>query len=53
MKLKELLKNVEVLNILGSDEVEISGVNIDSRRIESGHLFVEAKIGRASCRERV
>ena len=40
MKLKELLKNVEVLNILGSDEVEISGVNIDSRRIESGHLFV-------------
>ena len=40
MKLNELLKNVEVLNILGDAEVEISGVNIDSRRIEAGHLFV-------------
>ena len=40
MKLNELLKNVEVLNILGNAEVEISGVNIDSRRIEAGHLFV-------------
>ena len=40
MKLNELLKNVEVLNILGNEDVEISGVNIDSRRIEAGHLFV-------------
>ena len=40
MKLNELLKQVEVLNILGDAEVEITGVNIDSRRIESGHLFV-------------
>ena len=40
MKLNELLKNVEVLNILGSDEIEITGVNIDSRRIEPGHLFI-------------
>ena len=40
MKLNELLKNVEVLNILGNAEVEISGINIDSRRIEAGHLFV-------------
>ena len=28
MKLKELLKNVEVLNILGKDDIEITGVNI-------------------------
>ena len=40
MKLKELLKNVEVLNILGKDDIEITGVNIDSRRIEDGHLFI-------------
>ena len=29
MKLSELLKNVEVLNILGKDYMEITGVNID------------------------
>ena len=40
MKLIELLKNVEVLNTFGETEVEITGVNIDSRRIEAGHLFV-------------
>ena len=40
MKLSELLKNVEVLNILGDADVDITGVNIDSRRIEKGHLFV-------------
>ncbi|MBR1389784.1 MAG: UDP-N-acetylmuramoyl-L-alanyl-D-glutamate--2,6-diaminopimelate ligase [Prevotella sp.] len=40
MKLKELLKNVEVLNIIGDAEADITGVNIDSRRIEAGHLFV-------------
>jgi len=40
MRLNELLKNVETLNIAGDVEVEITGVNIDSRRIEKGHLFV-------------
>ena len=40
MKLNELLKNVEVLNVLGDIEVEITGVNIDSRKIEKGHLFI-------------
>ena len=40
MKLYELLKNVSVLNLIGNAEVEITGVNIDSRRIEPGHLFV-------------
>jgi UDP-N-acetylmuramoyl-L-alanyl-D-glutamate--2,6-diaminopimelate ligase len=40
MKLKELLKNVSPLHIIGDIEVDITGVNIDSRRIESGHLFV-------------
>jgi UDP-N-acetylmuramoyl-L-alanyl-D-glutamate--2,6-diaminopimelate ligase len=40
MRLNELLKNVDTLNIAGDVEVEIKGVNIDSRRIEKGHLFV-------------
>ena len=40
MKLTELLKNVKSLSIIGSAEVDITGVNIDSRRIEPGHLFV-------------
>jgi len=40
MKLSELLANVEVLNLIGSADVEISGVEIDSRRIAAGGLFV-------------
>jgi UDP-N-acetylmuramoyl-L-alanyl-D-glutamate--2,6-diaminopimelate ligase len=40
MRLKELLTNVEVLNVLGDTDIEVTGVNIDSRRIEAGHLFV-------------
>ena len=40
MKLKELLKNISPLHIVGDTEVDINGVNIDSRRIASGHLFV-------------
>ena len=40
MKLNELLKNLNVLNLIGNAEVEITGVNIDSRRIGPGHLFV-------------
>ena len=40
MKLSELLKNVSPIAIHGNTDVEIKGVNIDSRRIEDGHLFV-------------
>jgi UDP-N-acetylmuramoyl-L-alanyl-D-glutamate--2,6-diaminopimelate ligase len=43
MKLKELLKDITVLAIKGSDDVEVTGVNIDSRRIKEGHLFVAMK----------
>jgi UDP-N-acetylmuramoyl-L-alanyl-D-glutamate--2,6-diaminopimelate ligase len=38
--LKELFKNVEVVSIVGDVEKEITGVNIDSRKIGQGHLFV-------------
>lgn len=40
MKLNELLKNIQPIEIYGKTEVEISGINIDSRLIEAGHLFV-------------
>ena len=43
MKLKELLKEIPVVDIIGSNEVEITGVNIDSRRIKEGHIFVAMK----------
>ena len=43
MKLKELLANIRPLDIIGDAEVDITGVNIDSRRIENGHLFVAMK----------
>ena len=43
MKLKDLLKNVKPLAVVGDADVEITGVNIDSRKIEQGHLFVAIK----------
>ena len=43
MKLSELLKYVKPIAIIGDSEAEITGVNIDSRRIENGHLFVAIK----------
>ena len=43
MKLNELLKNITPIKIIGNDDVAITGVNIDSRRIKTGHLFVAMK----------
>ena len=43
MRLSELLKNVKPLCIIGAEDVDITGVNIDSRKIEKGHLFVAMK----------
>ncbi|MBP3755878.1 MAG: UDP-N-acetylmuramoyl-L-alanyl-D-glutamate--2,6-diaminopimelate ligase [Prevotella sp.] len=43
MELKELLKNIEAKNIVGDVKADITGVNIDSRRIQPGHLFVAIK----------
>lgn len=40
MKLETLLKSIKVLNIAGSTEHEITGVNIDSRKVENGHMFI-------------
>lgn len=43
MKLSELLKYVKPITIIGDSGVEITGVNIDSRKVEKGHLFVAIK----------
>ena len=43
MKLNEVLKNIHPIKIVGDAEVEITGVNIDSRRIKAGHLFIAMK----------
>lgn len=43
MLLKELIKNIRPVKIAGSTEADIKGVNIDSRRIGQGHLFVAMK----------
>ena len=35
-----MLRNIKNADITGNADVEITGVNIDSRRISEGHLFV-------------
>ena len=43
MKLSELLSNVKTSAIIGNTEADVTGVNIDSRRIAPGHLFIAIK----------
>lgn len=43
MKLRDLLKNVKPLETVGNTDIDITGVNIDSRRIREGHLFIAQK----------
>jgi len=40
MTLKELIKNIKTLAVTGSTDKEITGVDIDSRQVSDGHLFV-------------
>ncbi len=40
MKLNELLKNITPAEIIGDAGAEITGVNIDSRRVAPGNLFI-------------
>ena len=42
-QLSELLQRIKPANIIGSTEKEVTGINIDSRRIEPGHLFIAMK----------
>ena len=43
MKLIELIKAIKPLEIVGSLDKEITGINIDSRLIATGHLFIAVK----------
>ncbi|MBO4314993.1 MAG: UDP-N-acetylmuramoyl-L-alanyl-D-glutamate--2,6-diaminopimelate ligase [Prevotella sp.] len=43
MKLIDLIKNIKPLQVIGNGEVDIYGVNIDSRQIGKGHLFIAMK----------
>lgn len=40
MKLSEIIKEIEVLEVKGSTSVEINEVDIDSRKAGEGHLFI-------------
>ena len=39
MKLKELLKGVEIVQIIGNEQVEITNITQDSRKIIENTLF--------------
>ena len=43
MKLNELLSKVKSADITGDADVDIMGVDIDSRRVKPGHLFVAVR----------
>ena len=43
MKLEEILNGIHVAEIKGNLDKEISGLEIDSRKIESGHMFVAVR----------
>lgn len=40
MVLEELIKGLKTVSVCGQTDIEITGVNIDSRRIKEGHLFI-------------
>lgn len=43
MELKRLIHTLDVEEVLGNDEVEIKGVQSDSRKVEDGFLFVAVR----------
>ena len=43
MRLNELLRNVNPIAIQGSVDVEITGIEIDSRKVTAGNMFVAIK----------
>ena len=46
MRLSDLLQTIQPVRITGSTSMEITGVNIDSRLIGTGHLFMGMPIFR-------
>ena len=45
VKLKEILKEINDIRIAGNENLEISGINYDSRKVSPGDLFVAIKGG--------
>ena len=43
MKLDQVIKNIQVTNLIGHSDIDLKGINSDSRKVESGHLFVAVK----------
>ena len=43
MKLKDLLKNIDVISSNVDMDTQISGISYDSRKVQPGHLFVAVK----------
>ena len=44
MKLSELIRNIQYTQIvLPKEEVEVTGVNIDSRKVEAGDMFIAVR----------
>ena len=43
MKLDQVIKNIQVTNLVGHSDIDLKGINSDSRKVESGHLFVAVK----------
>ena len=43
MKLSEILQNIKTIKVVGNTDIEIVDVNIDSRCIAEGHLFLAIK----------
>ena len=40
MILRELIKDIEYLTVAGSDDIEVSGVAYDSRKVSKGDVFI-------------
>ena len=43
MKLRDVLRDIDITSMSADPEVEITGVSCDSRKIEPGNLFVAIK----------
>ena len=43
MILKNLIQNIKPLQVVGTTDVDITGVNMDSRAVEQGYLFAAIK----------
>ena len=48
MKLQEIISGINPIEVIGSVDINITGVNIDSRRISDGHLFIAMR-GNRKC----